>query len=141
MTLVLNTPSDPGSAVWTPASLVDQTVLLLVVELAVAGAVPTIDPAGRRNLLYMCNFVAGVANVELPEITPTLPPTWRVTLGGADTSNSLVIAPAAGNVILNQTGAIGAEFIETTPGLFQPQSVTFIHDGTTGWSVFYGGLR
>lgn len=138
--LVLTTPSDPGQAAWLNASLVDASLLLLVVPLAVAGAGPSIDPTGRRNIIYECNFAAGQATLELPEITPVLPPIWRVTIGGADTSNSLLITPAAGNTILNQTDPVTVVFRLVAAATYRAESITFVHDGATGWAVFYGEL-
>lgn len=141
MSLFLQTESNPGEAFFGPAPSSGGGSLLLLVPSAVGGGnAPVLDPAGRQNICY--TFTGTLLNpleVTLPPITPTLPPTWRITWSSAiaQPTSYLLVSPSIGNSILSddgdgiRLGAIGESYITFW-------SATFVHDGIGVWAVFRG---
>lgn len=135
MPLILATDTNPGDADWIDASIIGGggDSPLLVVDV-VGDTAPPVDPTGRRNIVYMGDEDPGrVITATLPEITPSLPPTWRMTVqdaeflhvlpGGSDTFANWAVFP----YVRIQGGSLAVGGGST---------VTFVHDTVSRWGVF-----
>lgn len=135
MPLILATDTNPGDADWIDASIIGGggDSPLLIVEVVGATA-PPIDPTGRRNILLVGDNPLQSVTVALPEITPTLPPVWRLT---ASNMGELQISPGGTDTFANWDVLpyvnIGGTGYATG---IQGGTVTFVHDTVSQWGVF-----
>jgi hypothetical protein len=139
MALFLQTETNPGAAEWGPAPSGGSESLALIISISAGGPAPVVDPDGRRNLCYiLTQEINESIDVTLPEITPTLPPTWRISWGGDLTgaSGSISVIPGGTDEFANSPNNATLYVLGNNGESAFFDSITLVHDGVSQWALF-----